>query len=470
MPVELSIPLLGKKKTVKDYIISILSSEWPLSSRKIYNILTKRYNVAVSYQAVHKAIKELAASNIVVRNSNELKLNLEWIKEVKGFGERIGEMYENGKNGTPSLDVFNFPEDTVQLVRFNSLAEMDKLIYFTLIKEKCADDRGSDKCYNYWRYEYWPFFLMEELIEFCKNIPHIENFHTISRNNTIVEKWVKKYYEKIGIKAKIGLNVANFDFTVFGDEFFQIFFPEELNKKLDKLFLNIKSMDDFDLAEMKKIFEEKHDIYMIFGKNKVIAEQLAKLFLSYFNGKIKIEHDAQTEAKPVDENYPQAMVFNSVHDVDKFILKFVMTNASDKRQDLFLYWINSWVPVFIEKETYSKIVGVLKNYKIYSIIKNKTVIDRWCKKVIESEVDEKIGIDLEIPDTVVLNDIVLQVFYPDQIKKDIFEIYSKTSDINELKIDELFKTIFERETTIPVVVQKNKALALDIKSKMLKYY
>lgn len=85
MPVELSIPLLGKKKTVKDYIISILSSEWPLSSRKIYNILTKRYNVAVSYQAVHKAIKELIDSGIVIRGWKDLQLNLDWIKEVKGL-------------------------------------------------------------------------------------------------------------------------------------------------------------------------------------------------------------------------------------------------------------------------------------------------------------------------------------------------------------------------------------------------
>lgn len=465
MPVDLSIPLLGKKKTVKDHIISILSSEWPLTSRKLYNTLTKKYNLSVSYQAVHKAIKELVASGIVVKNSKELQLNLDWINEVKGFSERIGEMYENGGNKIHEL---NLEEGEVLTIKFNSIAEMDKLLYYVLVKENCRQDR-PDKCYNYWNYEYWPFFFMNDMIDFSSRIPHKENFFTILRNNTIVEKWTKKFYEKIGMHVKIGLNVANFDFTAFGDEFYQIFFPEELMKKLDKIFSNIKDMKDVDLDELKNIRECKNEIYMIFGKNKVIAEHLRNLFLNHFNGKNKLEHDSVSEAI-FTKNSTEAMVFNSVHDVDKFILKFVMTNASDKRQELFLYWINSWVPVFIEKETYNKIVDVLKHYKIYSVIKNKTVIDRWCKKVIQSDVDEKIGIDLEIPDTIVLNDTVLQVFYPDKIKKDIFEAYSRTSDINELNIDKLFKTIFEKETTIPVVVQTNKALAKEIKNKMLEHY
>jgi len=43
-----TIPSVGKPKTVKDAVIAVLINEWPLSARKIYNRV-KEYGFSVSY-------------------------------------------------------------------------------------------------------------------------------------------------------------------------------------------------------------------------------------------------------------------------------------------------------------------------------------------------------------------------------------------------------------------------------------
>ena len=64
MTLSVTIPTPGKGKSVKDCIISILSAEWPLSAKKIYNRI-KSGGAEVSYQAVHKALKELSGKGIL---------------------------------------------------------------------------------------------------------------------------------------------------------------------------------------------------------------------------------------------------------------------------------------------------------------------------------------------------------------------------------------------------------------------
>ena len=61
MPNKLDLPNVGSQKgSTRDAIIAILSREWPLSAKELYNRV-KRENTgsAVSYQAVHKMIKQL---------------------------------------------------------------------------------------------------------------------------------------------------------------------------------------------------------------------------------------------------------------------------------------------------------------------------------------------------------------------------------------------------------------------------
>ena len=79
---------------VKELIIKILSSTWPISVKEISSILRKGYNVKVSYQAVHKAVNELLRKKILTKNSQKsYELNTDWIKEVKQFSLKLEQSY-----------------------------------------------------------------------------------------------------------------------------------------------------------------------------------------------------------------------------------------------------------------------------------------------------------------------------------------------------------------------------------------
>ncbi len=82
---NLSLLEMGKikKRSVRETIISILSKEFPLNIKKIYNKIKKEYNLGVTYQAVFKLIKEMLEDGILKKNDKEYQLNLEWIKELE---------------------------------------------------------------------------------------------------------------------------------------------------------------------------------------------------------------------------------------------------------------------------------------------------------------------------------------------------------------------------------------------------
>lgn len=82
-----------KNKSTKDAIIEILSSEWPLSLKRIHNKIGKRYNLGITYQATHKAVNELVEGGALKKESREYQLSVNWINRIESFGKKLREDY-----------------------------------------------------------------------------------------------------------------------------------------------------------------------------------------------------------------------------------------------------------------------------------------------------------------------------------------------------------------------------------------
>jgi len=83
----------GNEASVKDLIVSVLSKEWPLNTRKIYNRVAKIYAIPCSYQAVHKSIKKLVKAKVLIQDGREYRLNLQWLDQIKIFSEGVRQEY-----------------------------------------------------------------------------------------------------------------------------------------------------------------------------------------------------------------------------------------------------------------------------------------------------------------------------------------------------------------------------------------
>ena len=104
----------------KDAIVSILSQEWPLTMKEIYFAAVRQHALNVSYQAMHKATKQLIQRRIITRNERTYSLNTEWIKQIKGFTENLEKAYERTAEKTKPRTIKELKKQVNLMVEQNS--------------------------------------------------------------------------------------------------------------------------------------------------------------------------------------------------------------------------------------------------------------------------------------------------------------------------------------------------------------
>jgi len=266
MPISVTIPTLGKPKNVKDAIISILTNEWPLSTRKIYNRV-KNMGLDVSYQAVHKSISELVSENVLQRTEKSYKINYEWISKLRDFSLSLDYKYSDIPVGDNMI--------------FNSLKDMDFFI-MNVIKKITKSGKMEINC-SHWTYTWWPLFASREEYSILRKIPNPKKIYITCRNNEAVAQWCKNIYQKIGINIKTGVMIEdNFDFMVYEHMVIQMYWPENLRKRMKKAF-SVENINEIDVENVfTNIFEKETRINVIVIKNREIADQFREKVLEHF--------------------------------------------------------------------------------------------------------------------------------------------------------------------------------------------
>ncbi len=90
MAISITMPQANSSEaSLKDLIVSILSEDWPLNTRKIYNRVSRAHAFSCSYQAVHKAVKKLVGEGVLVRRNREYLLSIDWLNQIGRFSEAI---------------------------------------------------------------------------------------------------------------------------------------------------------------------------------------------------------------------------------------------------------------------------------------------------------------------------------------------------------------------------------------------
>lgn len=93
--IALILPCIQKKQAdTRDHIVSILTENWPLTTKTIYSLLTKRQGIEITYQGVQKTLKQLLAQGIITHQNKKYYLNSEWIQQVKKFVVNFEENYQ----------------------------------------------------------------------------------------------------------------------------------------------------------------------------------------------------------------------------------------------------------------------------------------------------------------------------------------------------------------------------------------
>ena len=258
-----------KTNSSKEKIISILSSTWPLTAKKIFLELKSEFNFSGSYQAVHKLLVELQREGIVEKTLQGFHLDKNWIENLSNFIQTLKKSYEQ------NIPLKNNELNGIAHLKFNSFIEFARfLINDFYANTSLNPEKKVAACF--WSHSYPAIGVGELEHENLKKILSYTTHYAICRNNTVADRFFSDYLEKLGKKSVNGVDfsVKN-DTFVHGDYVLQAFFPPKMNTDFDNLFAEIKEIDDLNL---QKIFnftvDKKYGIEIIIFKNKEFADTL----------------------------------------------------------------------------------------------------------------------------------------------------------------------------------------------------
>src|SRR3989338_223966 len=282
MVLNVTLPQLEQQKKAKDLIISILSMKHPLSSKRIYNEIKRRYGYSATYQAIHKSILQLLEQGVLVKEDMEYSINMQWIDEISNFVDRMKENYETQKKYPFGILDMQTSEN-MQMIIFSDFLGAE-LFNMKLLDKYCSNLKNKEPFCAHIQHIKRPVFQSGQAFETLKIFKKAKIVkYILVRGDTLIDKWCVKFYEGV-FNYALGVDVAkDYETYILGDTVTQLYIPQEIAKKIEFIYNNNKSIDDIKVPEIyRDVYEKKCRVQLLIYKNPEIAEQLRQKTLSYF--------------------------------------------------------------------------------------------------------------------------------------------------------------------------------------------
>jgi len=280
MALTLVIPQAGKPATTKDYVLTILGSDWPLTTKKIHNLIRKKYGYNPTYQAVYKTLNLLLDDGIIERKKEGYQLNLKWLKEVHRYTEVVETNYYT-KNRLNLIEGIKDArtEGNINILTFETLFDIEKYLYY-LQKQFILSTAKKEVICVHHNHEWRPIFYLRAEYNWQKKLSSLGHTTCIlCRGSTKMDKEGAEFYRYAGCKVKTGVNCAGTnELMVFDDFVVQVFLPSELKREMDLCFSSKICPKDM----IDRVFESKTEIQVVINRDKRIAEQIRKETLGHF--------------------------------------------------------------------------------------------------------------------------------------------------------------------------------------------
>jgi hypothetical protein len=100
---------------LKNIVVSVLSRQWPLSARNVYKEVCSE-NLGITYQGVHKALRQLCDQGVVLRTQEGHQLDRNWIDRLENYSCLLSSNYSVGKN----TDFYGMPNGESACLEFGN--------------------------------------------------------------------------------------------------------------------------------------------------------------------------------------------------------------------------------------------------------------------------------------------------------------------------------------------------------------
>lgn len=261
--------ILGKKKNLHDHILEkLLQKDSDVPS--INNYLESK-KVFVTIQGVYKALRELLAEDVIVKNRHVFSVNNIW-------KNKLSNLMSNKKP-------FFLEEGEVLQYKFNNIRHLDSFWKHTLID--IQEEIGSEATFAWLPHQFWWYIEGREISEveyeeqFLKN--KIKYFSTIG-GTSVLDKTYKvnnqNAFHQIHLENSISLNRRD-HISIIGDYVITTRISSNLSKSIDSLYKNILE-ESLLKSELNLLLKKSAKTILIVEKNKSKANKIKSKFKKYF--------------------------------------------------------------------------------------------------------------------------------------------------------------------------------------------
>lgn len=262
--------IIGGSHT-KNGIISALSQGTPLSVQQLYRQVTKEIHKPISYQALHKALKELENEKIVEKQANQYQLNSSWIHSIEAWAHETKNRLQEQKNQLQKPEIKTF-ENVIELARF--------LIYdyfnYPNPQKKPLIAR--------WHIMYSLLGLSKEEMDEIRKVTKNRSHFILCKGTSIVDRALAIAFKGLGVQVKLGAIIPEaFDSILVGDYICEIYFHSEFIFRFKKLWKKPRKADDLDINSVLSEMHAPYPCKAIIYHDPKRAEQIRENVLKEFN-------------------------------------------------------------------------------------------------------------------------------------------------------------------------------------------
>ncbi|MBU0662073.1 hypothetical protein KJ891_01305 [Candidatus Micrarchaeota archaeon] len=265
-----TLPILNPQRgNARELIVSVLSTEWPLSTKEIFSRLKRTHAYEGTYQAAHKTITQAVEGGMLVREGKGYALSREWIDGVKKFGADIDSAYStNGVKINPENFEGSAHLKFDRFIMFGQFLVNEFFAKFPNPKRK-AGVCNMEHCYAI-------IGASDKEHESLRKAMGRYSHYGLCKGNTFFDQWCTNYLRNMGKTQVNGVEYSVGDETfVVGDFVMQAFFAPELKERIDRIYGKIKCPEDIDMKEyFDTILNRKTEINVLITKSPSLADAI----------------------------------------------------------------------------------------------------------------------------------------------------------------------------------------------------
>ena len=259
----------NQTQSTKTLIIEALGNTFPLTLKQIYTEVKK--NKSISYQGVHKVVKELVNEEIVDKVEKQHFLNRDWLKnQMNSFSKYYSYYFDESHD-------FNkrYITNEIQLFRFSTQKELLDFVIEAYAKGLVKSDNNE----IYFTLGRLHPLIPPSVIQLLKRLKKDNQIYMLCKEDRFADRWAAKLYRSLGVKVKTGVDIPMHNSVCVGDTVLQyfFFFNESYVKSVHMFSDKFRDKSQMKLLKLTSdIFYKKAKIYLMVTKYYLFVKEIKK--------------------------------------------------------------------------------------------------------------------------------------------------------------------------------------------------